>query len=436
MASRSEPLFEITDDARLRFARRRFDRDEHASDDPPDDTTSDLLASLAMDAAAAALLYRIVKAIDAGQPLLIEGPPGTGKTKSVALAAALMGRALTRVNFNVGTDAADVLARFAPDVEGERTWAILEGPIARACRAGRVVLLDELNLAPAAALDALLPLLERGRRVLRVPEVGLELPLHPDTCFVAAVNPVSSHHQGRMPLSAPMRSRFVAYQVPAPDAGAYIAAIRHLTAGRGVDRIALGGGVWAAPTLSLGQIAHPALGKLQGWSALTERLGRFVHDLNQRCRDRVIGAARREGYVVDRRRLAQFLDALDRLVRDLPPGTDVTDDYNECFDDLFLAGLAAGVDRDTASEQAQKLEVYPLEPGSLRRRPAAAKPPARSLMRALEPGARVEYQGAIWTVDQLVRGKLYIRNGRTRQSLPGSQVRGARRGDGVFVLRG
>ena len=59
-------------------------------------------------------LHRLLRAYQLNKPVLIEGPPGVGKTSLIESLAKVSGRALTRVNLSEQTDMMDLLGSEYP----------------------------------------------------------------------------------------------------------------------------------------------------------------------------------------------------------------------------------------------------------------------------------------------------------------------------------
>ncbi|KAF4688471.1 AAA ATPase midasin, partial [Perkinsus olseni] len=122
-------------------------------------------------------LGRILRGLTVGKGMavLLEGPPGTGKSSIIAALAARCGRELVRINISEQTEIADLVGQFLPAAgqgshEVSFTWS--DGVLLSALRRDNCwVLLDELNLAPQPVLEGLNSLLDH-RRELVVPETG------------------------------------------------------------------------------------------------------------------------------------------------------------------------------------------------------------------------------------------------------------------------
>lgn len=107
-------------------------------------------------------LMKLLRAYTLGKPILIEGPPGVGKTAIVEQVAKVTGRKLVRVNLSEQTDMMDLLGSEYPTsaVSGQDADTISDeedqdeiqfkwgdGVLLSAIREGHWLLIDEMNLA-------------------------------------------------------------------------------------------------------------------------------------------------------------------------------------------------------------------------------------------------------------------------------------------------
>lgn len=107
-------------------------------------------------------LARMFAAVTIGAPLLLEGPPGIGKTVSVQEAARLVEKDVERINFSANTSVEQLLGTIVPRVvDGERVFEWQDGTLVRAIKQRKWLLLDEINLAAPEVLDCLSKLLTR-----------------------------------------------------------------------------------------------------------------------------------------------------------------------------------------------------------------------------------------------------------------------------------
>ncbi|XP_014485932.1 PREDICTED: midasin [Dinoponera quadriceps] len=133
---------------------------------------------------------KLLRALQLGKPILLEGSPGVGKTSLVSALAKAAGHTLLRINLSDQTDVSDLFGADLP-VEGGRggEFAWRDGPFLRALRAGYWILLDELNLASQSVLEGLNACFDH-RGEIYVPELGKTFSVKPGTRLFACQNPL------------------------------------------------------------------------------------------------------------------------------------------------------------------------------------------------------------------------------------------------------
>ncbi|KAJ1569694.1 hypothetical protein HK405_007248 [Cladochytrium tenue] len=163
-------------------------------------------------------LTRILRGMTLKKPILLEGPPGVGKTTVISTLAGATGHRLCRLNMSEQTDIMDLFGSDLP-VEGGNAgeFAWRDGPFLDAMKTGDWVLLDELNLASQQVLEGLNACLDYRAEVY-IPELGRTFPCHKEFRIFAAQNP---YHQGggRKGLPKSFLNRFtqVYMEVLQPD---------------------------------------------------------------------------------------------------------------------------------------------------------------------------------------------------------------------------
>ncbi|MEW2504666.1 ATP-binding protein [Amycolatopsis sp. CA-161197] len=162
------------------------------------------------------LIEVAVATLATDRALLLLGVPGTAKTwVSEHLAAAISGDSTLLVQGTAGT--AEEQIRYGWNyarliAEGPSEQALVESPILRAMRDGKVARLEELTRIPADVQDSLITVL--SEKTLPVPELGTEVQARPGFTLVATAN---NRDKGVNELSSALRRRFNTVVLPLPD---------------------------------------------------------------------------------------------------------------------------------------------------------------------------------------------------------------------------
>jgi len=142
--------------------------------------------------------------------ILLEGPPGVGKTSMVEALAEASGHFLLRVNLSEHTEMADLLGSDVPTgIPGN--FRFKEGPLLSAMRGGHWILLDELNLASQSVLEGLNSVLDH-RQSAFIPELQREVKAANGFRLFGAQNP-ANEGGGRRRLPQSFINRFTSVSV-------------------------------------------------------------------------------------------------------------------------------------------------------------------------------------------------------------------------------
>ncbi|CAF4036986.1 unnamed protein product [Rotaria sp. Silwood2] len=118
-------------------------------------------------------IARIFAATSSKTPLLLEGPPGIGKTHVVMQVCKLLSKDCERINMSANTSLDQLIGCIIPRcVNGRRMFEWQDGKVLDALKKKRWILFDELNLASPEVLEGLTPLFYRGSNQFRVPLTG------------------------------------------------------------------------------------------------------------------------------------------------------------------------------------------------------------------------------------------------------------------------
>lgn len=131
----------------------------------------------------------VAAALHAGRHVLLEGPPGTGKSTLLRSLAEALGVGFEFVEGNAELTPARLVGHYDPSRilgEGYVDDVWVDGPLATALRDGALLYVEELNRVPEETLNVLITVMSEGE--LHVPRLG-RLVAAPGFRLVAAMNP-------------------------------------------------------------------------------------------------------------------------------------------------------------------------------------------------------------------------------------------------------
>jgi MoxR-like ATPase len=134
-------------------------------------------------------IYGVVAALRAARHLVIEGPPGTGKSTLLRAVAEEARRELRLVEGNAELTPARLIGWHDPSrvlAEGYTLASFVDGPLASMLRAGGMLYIEEMNRVPEETLNVLVTVMSEGQ--LNVPRLG-RIEAAAGFRLIAAMNP-------------------------------------------------------------------------------------------------------------------------------------------------------------------------------------------------------------------------------------------------------
>ena len=146
-------------------------------------------------------LELVVAALAAGRHMLLEGPPGTGKSTLLRAVADELGIGFEFVEGNAELTPARLVGHFDPArvmTDGYAPDVFVDGPLVSALHDGSLLYVEEINRIPEETLNVLITVMSEAE--LQVPRLGRVVSA-PGFRLVAAMNPFDAVGTARISSS-------------------------------------------------------------------------------------------------------------------------------------------------------------------------------------------------------------------------------------------
>jgi MoxR-like ATPase len=165
-------------------------------------------------------------ALSSGAHVVLEGPPGTGKSTLLRAVATTRHRPFGLVEGNTELTPARLIGHFDPAMvlaKGYRPDIFVDGPLVEALRIGGLLYVEELNRVPEETLNVLLTVMSEGE--LHVPRLG-RITAERGFGLVAAMNPYDAVGTARISAAVYDRTCRITMGYQSAEAETDIVALR------------------------------------------------------------------------------------------------------------------------------------------------------------------------------------------------------------------